>query len=330
MNFLLIKKMTKMSSDNYGILDERYILECEMGDGATSTVYKAKDSLSGKYYAIKLFKEPSKIFFREVLFNKRILKSKDNNHFFVKYISSSLNGSLDTDGFKETKCYILYELASKGDLFKYIKCYGNGFNEKYSKVISYKILKALKTLHKLKICHRDIKADNILLDEKFNIKIADFGLSSFMKGNNGKIKGRVGTKQYMAPEVIEEKEYDGEKADIFSTGVLIFTILTGKLPFPIAKIFNTGKKINQLYRFIKEKDEKNYWETLKEEDIDGFSPEFKDLFLKMVAFEPSERPTIKEILNHDWMKEVSNLSEEEFNQYEEDLISELKEREENF
>jgi serine/threonine protein kinase len=303
-----------------------------MGDGATSTVYKAKDISSGKYYAIKLFKEPSKIFFREVLFNKRILKSKDNNHFFVKYISSSLNGSLDIDGFKETKCYILYELASKGDLFKYIKCYGNGFNEKYSKVISYKILKALKTLHKLKICHRDIKAENIVLDEKYNIKIADFGLSGFTYGNDGKIlqKEKVGTQEYMAPEVIDKKEYDGEKADIFSTGVLIFTILVCKIPFPIAQIYNEGKKINQLYRFIKEKDEKKYWETLKEQDIDGLSPEFKDLFLKMVAFEPSERPTIKEILNHDWMKEVSKLREEEFNQYEEDLISELKEREENF
>jgi serine/threonine protein kinase len=324
--------MTKKNSDNYGILDEKYILECEMGDGATSTVYKAKDSLSGKYYAVKLFKNPSKIFFREVLFNQRILKSKDNSHFFVKYISSSLNGSLDVDGFKETKCYILYELAPKGDLFKYIKCYGNGFNDKYSKVITYKILKSLKTLHKLKICHRDIKADNILLDEKYNIKIADFGLSGFTYGNNGKIlqKERVGTEQYMAPEVIEKKEYDGEKADIFSTGVLIFNILTGKIPFPIAKVYNEGSKIKLLYRFIKEKDEKNYWETLKEEGIDGLSPEFKDLFLKMVAFEPSERPTIKEILNHDWMKEVSNLNEEEFKQYEEDLISELKEREENF
>ena len=187
-------------------------------------------------------------------------------------------------------------------------------------------------MHKLKICHRDIKADNILLDEKYNIKIADFGLSGFTYGNNGKIlqKERVGTEQYMAPEVIEKKEYDGEKADIFSTGVLIFNILTGKIPFPIAKVYNEGSKIKLLYRFIKEKDEKNYWETLKEEGIDGLSPEFKDLFLKIVAFEPSERPTIKEILNHDWMKEVSNLNEEEFKQYEEDLISELKEREENF
>ena len=322
--------MSKMSADNYGILDEKYILECEMGDGATSTVYKAKDSLSGKYYAVKIFEEHSEIFDREVLFNSRIIKSKNNNHFFIKYISSSLHGTLDKDGFKEKKCYILYELASKGDLFRYIKCYGNGFNEEYSKVISYKILKGLKALHKLKICHRDIKADNILIDEKYNIKIADFGLSGFIYGNNGKIlqKEKVGTQEYMAPEVIQKKEYDGEKADIFSTGVLLFTILSSRIPFPNAKIFNEGNQIDQLYRFIKEKKEETYWKTLKEVGIDGFSPEFKDLFLKMVAFEPSERPTINEILNHDWMREVSNLNEEEFKQYEEDLISELKEREE--
>ena len=324
--------MSKMSSESCGNLDERYIIECEMGDGASSTVYKVKDSFSGKYYALKVFKEDySKIFNREILFNKRILKLKNNSHF-IKYISSSLNGTLDIDGFKETKSYILYELASKGDLYKYITCYGNGFNEKYSKVISYKILKALHVLHKLRICHRDIKSCNILLNgEKFVIKIADFGLSGFTYGKNGKIlqKERVGTSEYMAPEVIEKKEYDGEKADIFSTGVLLFTILTSKIPFPIAKIYNEGSKIKQLYRFIKEKDEKNFWETLKENHIDGLSSDFKDLFFKMVAFEPSERPTIKEILKHAWMKEVTDLNEEDFKNYEEDLISELKEREEN-
>ena len=324
--------LSKMTTKFYGILDERYILECEMGDGVTSTVYKVKDSFSGKYYAVKLFKKHSEIFDREILFNKRILKSKNNSHFFIKYISSSLNGTLDIDGFKELKCYILYELASKGDLFKYITYDENGFDEKKSKVIIYKILKALQALHKLKVCHRDIKADNILIDEKYSIKISDFGLSGFIYGNNGKIyqKDSVGTQQYMAPEVIEEKEYDGEKADIFSTGVLLFTILTAKIPFPFAQIFYEGSKIKQLYRFIKEKDEEKYWETLKEEGIDGLSPEFKDLFLNMVAFEPSERPTIKEILNHAWMREVSILSNEEFKKYEKDLIRELKEREEYF
>ena len=69
---------------------------------------------------------------------------------------------------------------------------------------------------------------------------------------------------------------------------------------------------------------------LKNLGIDGFSPEFKDLFKKMVHFKPSQRPTIEEILNHFWMKEINCLNEEEFKKYEEDLISELKERQPSF
>ena len=154
-----------------------------------------------------------------------------------------------------------------------------------------------------------------------------------MYGINGKIlqKGNFGTKQYIAPEVIKGKRcgYDGEKADIFSIGVLLFSIITSKIPFPIAKIIKEGDKIQQLYRFIKEKNENNFWETLKEKHIEGFSPEFKDLFIKMVAFDPNERPSIKEILNHDWMKEVTILNENEYKNYEEDLIIELKKFEKN-
>ena len=322
--------MGKMNSKSCGILDERYTLECKIGDGASSNVYKVKDSFSDNYYAAKIFEEHSEIFDREILFNKKILKSKDNNHFFIKYISSSLNATLDND--KEQKCYILFELATKGSLSQYVFNYGAPFDEKNCKVISYKIILALQSLHEIGICHRDIKAENILLKgERFDIKIADFGLSGFIYGNNGKIlqNEKVGTDHYMAPEVLYEKEYDGEKSDIFSTGVLLFTLLTRKIPFPIAIIFNKGTKIQKLYKLIKEKDEKNYWETLKEKQIEGLSPEFKDLFFKMVAYKPNERPSLNEILNHSWMKEVTNLNKEEYIKYEEDLISELKKRKEN-
>ena len=113
-----------------------------------------------------------------------------------------------------------------------------------------------------------------------------------------------------------------KKLIFFSTGVLLFTLLTCKMPFPSAKIVKKG-----LYKYIKDKDDEKYWGALKEKNIDGLSREFKDLFLKMVAYEPSERPSIKEILNHAWMKEVTNLNEEEYKKYEEDLITELKKRE---
>ena len=314
-----------MCSDNLRILDGRYILEYEMGQGATSNVYKAKDSFSDKDFAVKIFKEHSEIFDREVLINKKLSESGSQSQFFIKYISSSLNATLDIDGFKESTCYILYELASKGDLLNYITNYGIGLDEKNCKVINYKFLKALQALHEIGISHRDIKADNILLSgERFDIKIVDFGLSGFINGNDEKNlkKERIGTLQYMAPEIIEKKEYDGKKVDIFSTGVLLFTLLTCKMPFPSAKIVKKG-----LYKYIKDKDDEKYWGALKEKNIDGLSREFKDLFLKMVAYEPSERPSIKEILNHAWMKEVTNLNEEEYKKYEEDLITELKKRE---
>ena len=194
--------MTKKCPDYYGILDGKYILEYEIGDGGTSHVYKAKDSFSNKYYAVKLFIEHSETFEKEILFNQTILESGNHCNFFIKYISSSLNGTLDINGSKEKKCYILYELASKGNLFQYIFFNKTGLKEKNCKVISFKILKALQALHEIGILHRDIKAQNILLDgERFDIKIADYGYSSFINEVKGKIFKNeiVGTEQYMPP-----------------------------------------------------------------------------------------------------------------------------------
>ena len=316
--------MAKKSSDYYGILDGKYILEYEIGDGGTSTVYKAKDIFSNKYYAVKLFIEHSETFEKEILFNQKILQSGNHCKFFVKYISSSLNGTLDINGSKEQKCYILYEFASKGDLFKYIYFNKTGLKEKNCKVIIFKILKALQALHEIGIIHRDIKAQNILLDgERFDIKIGDFGFSSFI--NEEKDKNEiVGTDEYMPPEVFLQLNYSDVRSDIYSTGILIFILLKCLTPFPVDK----KTKQRKFYSFFYRKKEEKYWEMFENLGVE-FSPEFKDLFKKMVAFDPSKRPTIKEILNHDWMKEITNLNEEEFKKYEEDLISELKEREEN-
>ena len=79
--------MSKISSESYGILDDRYIyLELEMGKGKTSKVYKAKDFFSEKNYAVKIFEEYSQEFENEVLINKKILNSKKNTNFFIKYL----------------------------------------------------------------------------------------------------------------------------------------------------------------------------------------------------------------------------------------------------
>ena len=311
-----------------GIVDNRYILEFEIGGGSTSTVYKAKDSFSNEDYALKIFNGPTEIFQREILFNQKISELKNHSQFFIRFISSSLNGTLYNDGFSETKCYILYEFASKGDLFKYIFSIKKGLDEKKCKVIIFKILKAVQALHKEGISHNNIKPQNILLvGERFDIKIGDLGLSSFFSKENGKILQKIiaGTDEYMAPEVFLGSKYEGEKADIFSIGILMFSLLKCFIPFPVDKI----TKKRKYYSFLYKNKEGKFWEILKDLGIDEFSPEFKDLFKKMVHFKPSQRPTIEEILSHDWMKEVTNLNEEDFKKYEESLISELKEREVN-
>ena len=320
--------LSKMCSEYCGILDSQYILESQIGNGGFSKVYKAH-SLD-KILAVKIFEqfneEIKKEVEKEIKFNQKILESKEKNHFFIKYISSSLNGTLEIVGNKEKKCYIVFELASKVDLSQYIESKKIGLNEINCKVISYKILKALQALHKIGICHRDIKAENIFLDgERFDVKIGDFGLSNFIYGQNGKIvqKEIVGSYEYMAPEIIEGKEYDGEKADIFSTGILIFTLLANFFPFPIV---NNITKKRKYYSVFNSKKNENYWKMLKDLGVE-FSLEFKDLFKKMVARKPNKRPTIEEILNHNWMKKITNLNEEEFKKYEDDLIRELKKRE---
>ena len=158
---------SKVCSEYCGILDSQYILESQIGSGGFSKVYKAY--IEDNIFAAKIFEqyneEVRKKVEKEIKFNQNILESKTHSHFFINYISSSLNGTFYIDGSKVKACYILYELATKGDLCNYLINNQNGFNEKNCKIMCYKILKALQALHELGICHRDIKSDNILLRE---------------------------------------------------------------------------------------------------------------------------------------------------------------------
>lgn len=318
-----------------GLLDNKYIIKRIIGIGASSTVYQVIDSQNGKEYAAKVFKHYDNSIKKEVEFNEII--STLNNNLFVKYIHSS-KGPLVQNDFRIFKSYIIFELASKGGLNKYLERKYSGLKEKYCKFIFLKILKAIQSLHNSGICHRDIKINNILLDgEKFNIKISDFGLSSFISRNQSLQYGKVGTKYYSAPEVILNLPYDGIKADIFSLGVVLFNLRTCNYGFYEAKIKNNNNLTNYekknrnktLYEYIKDKNICTYWEKLGSMiNIDELSNEFKNLYIKMVSFNPSERPTIEEILNDDWMKEIINLNEQQIGILEKEIINELKKREE--
>ena len=219
---------------------------------------------------------------------------------------------------KGDKQYIVYEYASKGELFDYFVFPNkSSLEEKYAKILFKKVLEGVQAIHNCQYCHRDIKLENILLDERFNPKICDFGFVIPVHKDR-KLKGKCGTKGYCAPEMLKPKEeytgYDGIKADIFSLGITLLRLVTGKQE---AKMANNAINIIEKNKF----DEYN--EILKIQ-IKDTSPEFKSLIVKMIDFDPEKRPVINEILADPWFNEVNY---NDLNQ-QQDYIKEFQRREE--
>ena len=295
-----------------------------IGSGGYSEVYKVMDS-SGKIYAKKVFNEEMEesAIEKEIKINKII--SHYNNPYIIKYI--------DSRNTKNEK-YILFEFASKGELFKYLERSGNGFSDQSCKLIIYKVLKGVEELHLNGIFHGDIDPQNLCLEgERYQVKIADLGCSEFLYGENGKKRlfcGKRGKSRYMAPEMFRPNyKYYGEKADIFSVGVLLFVLKTKYFPFFNAKVIYDKKIMPQLYSFIKDNEIIRYWKELfklykvnYQVEFD-LSPHFKDLFIKMVTYNPGKRLTIQEIMEHPYMVEISHANQEQFSLYEDNLVQEM-------
>lgn len=132
------------------------------------------------------------------------------------------------------------------------------------------------------VAHRDLKLENIMVDEKLNLVLGDFGFATFKNVNC--LKSYRGTKTYMAPEIKAGKIYDGMKTDIFSLGVILFIIVQCLFPFAEAK------QDDYYYRLLLNGELEKYWEKTNGASL---SPEFKDLVLRMVSHDPAKRPTIE-------------------------------------
>lgn len=151
-------------------------------------------------------------------------------------------------------------------------------------------------MHQRGICHRDLKPENIMIAEDFTLKIVDLGFATFLEGTDltGILRGKVGTEGYMAPELMLCK-YRGTEVDVFACGVILFIMYSGSPPFQRAVV------MDPFYKTIKDKTYDTFWTAhCKGKPVNFFTEEFKDLFVRMVAYKPEDRIKVPDILNHPW------------------------------
>jgi serine/threonine protein kinase len=187
--------------------------------------------------------------------------------------------------------YIALELAQAGELFDFVSISGE-FSEQLARYFFKQLLSSVEYCHRRMIAHRDLKLENLLLDQDFNIKLADFGFAAQLEGHNGNglLKTKLGTYGYRAPEIILEQPYEGKPVDIFAAGVILFTMVA-KLP-----PFGQAKRSDALYKLIAINRTEMFWrQHTKEKAADFFSEDFKDLIVGMLQLEPEERYTFKRI-----------------------------------
>ena len=306
-------------------IDKKYDIIEKKDYGASSIIYLVKDSTTKKEYAAKILIKQSICFNDEIKILNALKEAK--NPYILNLIDNGTGNVVLKNKALKDKQYIILEYSSKGSLIYYFKEFKQGLKKEYAKVVFAKILRGVLCCHDKEICHRDLKPGNILLDENFNPKIADFGFATFNSKkfiyNDGK-----GTPGYAAPEIYYTKFYDGFKADIFSLGVILFNLYLGKKPFTKAN------EKDDAYQYIIYGDYKKYWkiftDSFKEheklKDLKDFE-NFKDIFNSMISFNPKDRPTIKEILKSEWMKEIRIINEEQLKKLEVEIIEEFLRKE---
>lgn len=193
----------------------------------------------------------------------------------------------------------MLEFVGGGELFDFVAETGK-FSEKVARTYFHQMMNGLHYMHQKGYAHRDIKPENLLLSHLFILKIADFGFSTLIKGKDGTgvLRTKLGTEGYMAPE-IPNKKYEGKSVDIFAAGVILFIMYAGNPPFEKAT------PTDPYYKILKEKKYDIFWKAhSRKRPVGFFSESFKDLFQRLVAFEPSERPKIEDIAGHPWIKEA--------------------------
>ena len=262
---------TKMKFYKYGRL---------LGKGAFGKVNLSLHILTGRLVAIKSINKTKITTERQkskIQIETSIMKTLSKSDHIVKMF--------ETYETQKHICIVM-EYICAGDLLNYIRKRSK-LNEQIAKYIFKQIILGIQYIHNHNIVHRDIKLDNILIDLDNKIKICDFGVSKRVI-NNDKMFDHCGTPTYIAPEILRNKGYEGYGVDVWSSGVVLYAMLSGTVPFK-------GNNLNQLHDVIMKG---NY------KDINNISNEASHLLKCILEVDPKKRISVNDILLHPWLIDV--------------------------
>lgn len=258
-----------------------------LGAGAFGVVRRAKNVKTNEEVAIKVvLRSRVKGKEDEIMRELQLLKQLHHPHIveLKDYFES------------RDKIYIVTQLCTGGELFDKI-CDQGSFTEKAAAKSFREIADAVQYLHHSNIVHRDIKPENLLFETKdpdSQLVLCDFGIARPLHDADELITASAGSLGYAAPEIFSTQGH-GKPCDVWSLGVVLFTILSGYSPFTAETPQDFMKEVQPGFKV---KFHTRYWQHVSEDA--------KDLIRQMLQFDPSMRPTIDEVLKHRWVTGASS------------------------
>jgi len=277
------------------VFNERFEIVKSLGEGNTSKVYLGRDLTNADHLvAIKIMKEEYLKRDYDSIYSvqNEITVLKEIEHAgVIRLLDYGDAGKVNKPSGREINglVFIIMEFVQGGLLFDLCQMMG-AMGENAGRFFLIQLLDSLDYMHERKIVHRDLKLENILIDDNLDLKVADFGFATYKSIDA--LKSYRGTMTYMAPEIKEGKVYKGTQVDLFSVGVILFIIVQGSFPFKEAR------KEEFFYNLILTGQIDTYFQKVNGANL---SMEFKDLILGLFSYDPEKRLTIDQIKSHPWL-----------------------------
>ncbi|XP_027941972.1 CBL-interacting serine/threonine-protein kinase 8-like [Vigna unguiculata] len=271
----------------------KYEIGRTVGEGTFAKVKFAQNTETGESVAMKVLD-------RSTIFKHKMVDQIKREISIMKLVRHPYVVRLYEVLASRTKIYIILEFITGGELFDKIVSHGR-LSEADSRRYFQQLIDGVDYCHSKGVYHRDLKPENLLLDSQGNIKISDFGLSAFPDQGVSMLRTTCGTPNYVAPEVLSHKGYNGAPADVWSCGVILYVLLAGYLPFDELDLTTLYSKI----------------EKAQFSCPTWFPAGAKSLLHRILDPNPEHRITIQQIRDDEWFQKgyvpVSLLEYEDVN-----------------